>query len=200
MNHLNNSMYDLIEVLLKEQFSEEVYTIAKDLLYQGPSTIVDIIKRLGVDFLAVRNTLIILLQNKLLKYEEIIRKDSKETVYEIDIPSVLNLLRFPKVLYYISQIFGENAVFIFEEFMQFGILSAGQCIEQIIFKLQAIKKINPTYVNNIKSVFLKLVEENFITQVMNLKTQELHNKDKKDKKDKNKNQKSIFHNLYIILF
>lgn len=186
MNHLNNSIYELIEVIIKEQFSEDVYIIAKDLVYQGPSSLIDLMKRLSLDFLSIRNALIILLQNKLIKFEELIRKDSKETVYEIDIPNVLNILRFPKILYFINELFGENSVLIFEEFMQFGILSAGQCIEQIVFKLQSVKTINNSYVNNVKSVFLKLVEENYLTQVIKIKSQEL----KSDKSTKNKINKS----------
>jgi len=189
MNHLNNSIYELIEIILKEQFSEDVSNIAKELLYQGPSSIVDLMKRLSLDFLSIRNALIILLQNKLIKFEELIRKDSKDIVYEIEIPNILNILRFPKILYHISQLFGENSVLIFEEFMQFGILSAGQCIEQIIFKLQNVKKINNSYINNIKSVFLKLVEENYLTQVINLKSQELK---KSGKEPKTKNSKCIY--------
>lgn len=189
MSHLNNSIYELIEIILKEQFSEEVFNIAKELLYQGPSSIIDLMKRLSLDFLSIRNALIILLQNKLIKFEELIRKDSKDIVYEIEIPNVLNILRFPKILYHISQLFGENSILIFEEFMQFGILSAGQCIEQIVFKLQSVKKINNSYINNIKSVFLKLVEENYLTQVINLKSQELK---KSGKEAKTKNSKGIY--------
>jgi len=189
MNHLSNSIYELIEIILKEQFPEDVSLIAKELLNQGPSSIMNLTKKLSLDFLTVRNSLIILLQNKLIKFDEIIRKDLKEIVYEIEISNVLNILRFPKILYYISLIFGENAVLIFEEFMQFGILNAGQCIEQLVFKLQAVKNINNTYINNIKRVFLNLVEESYLIQVINIKNQELK---KKEKGTKGKNTKGIF--------
>jgi len=182
MNHTNNSIYELIEVIIKEQFSEDVFNIAKDLLYQGPSSIIDLMKRLSLDFLSIRNSLIILLQNKLIKFDELIRKDAKEIIYEIEIANVLNILRFPKILYFINQLYGENSALIFEEFMQYGILSAGQCVEQIVFKLQSVKNINITYINNIKSVFLKLVEENYLTQVLHVKSREL----KIDKGDKSK--------------
>ena len=186
MNHLNNSIYELIEVIIKEQFSEEVFNIAKDLLYQGPSSMIDLMKRLSLDFLSIRNALIILLQNKLIKFEELIRKDAKDIVYVIEIHNVLNILRFPKIIFFINQLFGENSVLIFEEFMQFGILSAGQCVEQIVFKLQSVKNINNSYVNNIKSVFLKLVEENYLTQVLIIKSQELKNTNKSAKNKNNK--------------
>lgn len=196
MNQSNNSIYELIEVILKEQFSEDVFNIAKDLLNQGPSSVIDLMKRLSLDFLSVRNALIILLQNKLIKFEELIRKDAKEIIYEIEISNVLNILRFPKILYFINQLHGENSALIFEEFMQFGILSAGQCVEQIVFKLQSVKKINSSYVNNIKSVFLKLVEENYLTQSLKIKSQELKIKDSKGVK--NKNNKGI--KIFIMLF
>ena len=193
MSHLNNCIYELIEIILKEQFSEETFLIAKDIMNQGPSTIVDIMKRLSLDFLSVRNSLIILLQNTLIKYDEVIRKTSKEIIYEIEIYNILNILRFPKALYFINQIYGENAVLIFEEFMQFGILSAGQCLEQIVFKLQTYKKINSTFINNIKSVFIKMVEENYITQVNKLKNVELKKNQKGiNKKGKKSKKKIIF--------
>ena len=58
------SIYSLVELILKDLFCKEVSEIGKDLLYNGISTIPEIQKRLKMTFENVKNVLIILLQNK----------------------------------------------------------------------------------------------------------------------------------------
>ena len=55
-------------------------------------------KRQKLDFVSVRNLLIILMQNKLVSYEEVFEKKLKneeitEFIYELDIENILMKLR-----------------------------------------------------------------------------------------------------------
>jgi len=186
--HYNNNIYELIEILLEEHFGKEVTKLGLCLLSNGPLSIQEIKKILSYDFVRTRNALIILMQNKLVNYEEIKRKESIENVYEFDIESALNYLRFPKILYVINHKFDTNAVLIFEEFMQFGILSANQIFEQVTYKLEQNGRVTASTTNNIKIRFLKLIEEGFITQCNKKKNNEL--KVQTDKGDANKNKDS----------
>lgn len=81
------------------------------------------------------------MQNKLCSSTELIKKDTKVIGYEILIDNVLNILFFPKILYLGKNKFGEYATMIFEEFMQFGILSSLQVFEQVKNKIEKNEKI-----------------------------------------------------------
>lgn len=181
--HYSNNIYELIELLLEEQFGKQVSTLGTILLNNGPSSILELCKLTSWDYVEVRNILIILMQNKLLFFQEVSRKEILETIYELDVENVLNFLRYPKILYFINHQHDLNAMMIFEEFMQFGILSAGQVIEQVKDKLEQNGTANPSSINNIKIKFLQLIENNYVIQCSKKKTKELREESLKKKKD-----------------
>ena len=146
----SEEIYDLVELILNEQFSKEVSDIGRDLLYNGVSSIPEIQSRLRLSFDNVKNVLIILMQNKLCSSTELIKKDTKVIGYEIIIENVLNILLFPKILYIGKNKFGEYGTMIFEEFMQFGILSSIQVFEQVKNKIEKTRKFNNAMMNKIK--------------------------------------------------
>lgn len=182
MNNINynNNIYELIEIIIEENFGKDVTNVGICLLSNGPLGIIEIRKYLSYDYIRVRNALIILMQNKLVNYEEIKRKEQIENVYEFDVENCLNFLRFPKILYLINNKFDSNAVMIFEEFMQFGILSANQILEQVSYKLAQLGSVNTATTNVIKLRFLKLIEEGFITQCNKKKNSELKSLNEKN--------------------
>jgi hypothetical protein len=187
--HYNNNIYELIEILVEEHFGKEVTKVGLCLLSNGPMNIQEIKKILNYDFIRTRNALIILMQNRLVNYEEIKKKEIIENVYEFDVESALNYLRFPKILYLINHKFDSNAVMIFEEFMQFGILSANQISEQVTYKLEQIGRVSASTTNNIKIRFLKLIEEGFITQCNKKKINELKSRSDKANPEMNTDSK-----------
>ena len=160
------SIYSLVELILKDLFSKEVSEIGKDLLYNGVSTIPEIQKRLKMTFENVKNVLIILLQNKLCSCSELTRNNVKVIGYELEVDNVIHTLLFPKMLLMVNDKYGENGVMIFEEFMQFGILSAFQVFEQVKnrIEMEGKRKINESNMNKIKLTFIKLIESNWIIQ------------------------------------
>jgi hypothetical protein len=166
----NNNIYDLCNIILEDQFPEEVAKLSKELLALGPSSLLELIKKLGSDFMTIRNALIILIQNKIVRFQEVQRKDNREFVYEIEVEAILNILRYPKILYHISQKFGEHGILIFQEFMQYGVLSFSQCIEQIRYQKP---KANANYMNSLKSSFLMFVQNNFLIQAAKIKNEEV---------------------------
>jgi len=92
------SLYELIELLLEETYSKDIKALGSDLCNFGASTIQEIMKRQKLDFVSVRNLLIILMQNKLVSYEEVFKKKLKneeitEFIYELDIENILMKLR-----------------------------------------------------------------------------------------------------------
>jgi hypothetical protein len=180
--HYSENIYELVELILDEQFGKTVSLVGIALLNNGPSSILELMKLLSFDFAEVRDALIILLQNKLVLFQEASRKESLEIIYELDVDTFLNYLRFPKILYFINHHHDENAMLIFEEFMQFGILSAGQVFEQVKDKLSQEGKDNPSAVNNMKLKFLQLIESGYLTQCSHKKPQELSEKKKKEDK------------------
>ena len=133
-----------------------------------------------------------------------IKKDTKVIGYEIIIENVLNILLFPKILYIGKNKFGEYGTMIFEEFMQFGILSSIQVFEQVKNKIEKTRKFNNAMMNKIKVTFINLIESNYIVQAQKVtnalkeRTREIVNrnltkpkrnnksKDNEDKKSKSK--------------
>jgi hypothetical protein len=184
----NTNTYQLAELILEEHFSKEVKDTATDLLNNGASSILEISKRTNYDFQSVRNSLIILLQNKLTTFEEVKKKDFIEFQYSINLEHVLNFIRFPKILYFINSKFGENAVLICEEIMQFGILSANQCIEQVQFKLKQAEKSSVIVLNSVKVTFVQLIESGYLVHAYktrndkNVKNSEVFNSPHKKSK------------------
>jgi transcription initiation factor IIE alpha subunit len=170
--HQNKFLDDLIDIIVEEQFSREVAEVAKIILENGPSTIKNIKSKLSNNFFDARNGLIILLQNKFANYHEDQNKMPTEIVYNLEIENILNVLRYPKILYFINLRFGETAVMILEEFMQFGILSAGQLIEQVAEKIESTSNSNTTNKNSFRTLFLTLIEESYIVQSNKLKFKE----------------------------
>ena len=195
----SEEIYDLVELILNEQFSKEVSDIGKDLLYNGVSSIPEIQSRLRLSFDSVKNVLIILMQNKLCSSTELIKKDTKVIGYEIIIENVLNILLFPKILYIGKNKFGEYGTMIFEEFMQFGILSSIQVFEQVKNKIEKTRKFNNAMMNKIKVTFINLIESNYIVQAQKVtnalkeRTREIVNrnltKPKRNKKSKDNEDK-----------
>ena len=189
-------VYDLINIILKEIYSKEISNLAIDLLINGPSTLLEIQSRLKLSFENIKNYLIIMLQNNLIQKKQITRNDVNYTSYEIKPEQILNILFFPRSLNFIEKKYGENARLIFEQFIEFGVLTLKQIIEQI----QNIQK-NGNNLDIIKSnvldIFIKLYSDNLITyaerppEESNLGTNNLidSKKRKRDKSEKEKRQK-----------
>jgi hypothetical protein len=176
MNNYNNNINELCQIILEDQFPKEVSSVALEMLTMGPSSIQELAKKINFDFLSIRNAIIILIQTKLTTFQDFKRKDTREFLYELDIESILNILRYPKILYFINQKYGPNSVMIFEEFMQYGILSFHQCIEQIKYKL------NKNNLNNqLRCLFITLIENNYLIQTNKLKNEEVYPKGNKRK-------------------
>ena len=72
-----------------------------------------------------------MLQNNLIQKKQITRNDVNYTSYEIKPEQILNILFFPRSLNFIEKKYGENARLIFEQFIEFGVLTLKQIIEQI---------------------------------------------------------------------
>jgi len=177
-------VFELVEIILSERYSKEIIEIAKDLLKNGLSTIPEIKGRLKLSFENIRNILIILLQNKLINCQEIFRNEIKYIGYEINIENILNILLYPRLCIFAKEKFGDFGLYIFEEFMNFGILNSPQLIEQIKNKINSNNK-NTKDNNNlnvkIKTVLINLIEKNYIVQAKN---NNINNK--YDKKNNNK--------------
>jgi len=191
-------VYDLVIIILNEQFSKEISDLGKDLCYNGISTIPEIMMRMKLSFENVRNLLIILLQNKLVSTKEIIKNEKNVIAYEIVIDNVLNILLFPKILSYINKKFGEYSELIFEQFMQFGILSSFQIREQVKLLLSKTKPVNKIILDKITNSLIILIENNYIIQAKKLafdnKANRINfeNKIKRSKKTKNDKEKEKF--------
>ena len=154
-------IYDLVQILLKDIYSKEISELAIDLLKNGASPLIEIQKRLKLSFENIKNDLIIMLQNNLIKKADIKRNDTKFIAYELNLEQILNMLFFPRCLNFIEKKYGEDARLIFEQFMEFGVLTLKQIIEQI----QNIKN-NGDNLEQIKSsvldIFIKLNNDNLI--------------------------------------
>ena len=191
-------VYDLVIIILNEQFSKEISDLGKDLCYNGISTIPEIMMRMKLSFENVRNLLIILLQNKLVSTKEIIKNENNVIAYEIVIDNVLNILLFPKILSYINKKFGEYSELIFEQFMQFGILSSFQIREQVKLLLSKTKPVNKIILDKITNSLIILIENNYIIQAKKLAYENkanrinFENKIKRSKKTKNDKEKEKF--------
>ena len=154
-------IYNLVQILLKDIYSKEISDLAIDLLKNGASSLIEIQKRLKLSFENIKNDLIIMLQNNLINKKDIKRNDTKFISYELKLEQILNILFFPRSLNFIEKKYGENARLIFEQFIEFGVLTLKQIIEQI----QNIKK-NGNNLEQIKSsvldIFIKLYNDNLV--------------------------------------
>ena len=155
-------IFELYKIILKELYSKDISDLAIDLLMNGKSTLFEIQSRLKLSFENIKNYLIIMLQNNLIQKKQITRNDVNYTSYEIKPEQILNILFFPRSLNFIEKKYGENARLIFEQFIEFGVLTLKQIIEQI----QNIQK-NGNNLDIIKSnvldIFIKLYSDNLIT-------------------------------------
>ena len=186
-------IFELYKIILKELYSKDISDLAIDLLMNGKSTLFEIQSRLKLSFENIKNYLIIMLQNNLIQKKQITRNDVNCTSYEIKPEQILNILFFPRSLNFIEKKYGENARLIFEQFIEFGVLTLKQIIEQI----QNIQK-NGNNLDIIKSnvldIFIKLYSDNLITyaerpsEESNLGTNNLIDS-KKRKREKSEKEK-----------
>jgi hypothetical protein len=162
-NYFTNTeeVYDLIKMILTEIYSKEISDLGMDLLYNGASSILEIQSRLRLSFENIRNYLIIMLQNNLIQKKTLIRNEVKFISYELKFEQILNILLFPRTLNFIEKKYGDYGRMIFEQFINFGVLTLQQVVEQIqndqkngnnfdLVKAQVIE------------VFIKLYEDNLI--------------------------------------
>lgn len=186
ISELSNTeeIFELMEIILKEQYSKDISDIGRDLLFNGASTIPEIESRLKLSFESIKNALIVLLQNKLAVSVEITRKETLIIGYELIPDNVLAILQYPKILDLVNQKFGEFAVMIFEEIMSCGILTAKQVFEQVELKME-VKKKAKTAINKMKLMFISLIENNYIVQAAKVKGNERHLKENVEKNKRN---------------
>ena len=162
-NYFSNTeeVYDLIKMILKEIYSKEISDLGMDLLNNGSSTLFEIQSRLRLSFENIRNYLIIMLQNNLIQKKSIARNNGFFTTYELKFEQILNILLFPRTLNFIEKKYGDYGRMIFEQFINFGVLTLHQVVEQI----QNDQK-NGNNLDSIKyqvvEIFLQLYEDNLI--------------------------------------
>ena len=162
-NYFSNTeeVYDLIKMILKELYSKEISDLGMDLLYNGASTLLEIQSRLRLSFENIRNYLIIMLQNNLIQKKSLSRNSGKFISYELKFDQILNILLFPRTLNFIEKKYGDYGRRIFEQFINFGVLTLIQVVEQI----QNDQK-NGNNSDLVKSqvveLFIKLYEDNLI--------------------------------------
>lgn len=177
----NSSLYDLVGLILEENFgNNDVTKVGKDLFSSGAQTISELLKRTKMDYVSIRNALIILIQNKLVSFEEKRRKElpnmsniqieeGKEIFYHFMTENCLMRLKFPKILYNIKVLYGEIGQLIFEEFIMFGVMNSNQCVEAVNDKIGTGRK---TDLNNIRITFVKMIESNYLIQCTKIKFKE----------------------------
>jgi transcription initiation factor IIE alpha subunit len=162
-NYFSNTeeVYDLIKMILKELYSKEISDLGMDLLYNGASTLFEIQSRLRLSFENIRNYLIIMLQNNLIQKKSLSRNSGKFISYELKFDQILNILLFPRTLNFIEKKYGDYGRRIFEQFINFGVLTLLQVVEQI----QNDQK-NGNNFDLVKAqvveLFIKLYEDNLI--------------------------------------
>ena len=182
-------IYNLVQILLRDIYSKEISDLAIDLLKNGASSLIEIQKRLKLSFENIKNDLIIMLQNNLINKKDIKRNDTKFISYELKLEQILNILFFPRSLNFIEKKYGENARLIFEQFIEFGVLTLKQIIEQI----QNIKK-NGNNLEQIKSsvldIFIKLYNDNLVSCTETPSNQENYYKINNSETKKRKREKS----------
>ena len=129
-NYFSNTeeVFDLVKMILKELYSKEISDLGMDLLYNGPSTLFEIQTRLRLSFENIRNYLIIMLQNNLVQKKS---NEGKFISYEFKLEQILNILLFPRTLNFIEKKYGNYGRMIFEQFINFGVLTLHQVVEQI---------------------------------------------------------------------
>ena len=154
-NYFSNTeeVYDLIKMLLQEIYSKEISDVGMFILLNGNSTLFEIQSKLKLSFENVRNYLIIMLQNNLIKKKALLKNESKSTSYELKIEQFLNILFFPRTLNFIENKYGIFGKMIFEQFIEFGVLT----LEQIIDQIQKENK-NDNGKNNIEPIKSKIIE------------------------------------------
>ena len=145
-------VYDLIKIILQEMYSKEISDVGMFLLYNGSSALFEIQSRLKFSFENVRNYLIIMLQNNIIK-KSFSKNESKYTSYELKIEQFLNILLFPRTINFIENKYGIYGKMIFEQFIGFGVLT----LEQIVDQIQREKK-KENGKNNTESIKTKIVE------------------------------------------
>ena len=156
-------IYNLAKMLLTEIYSKEISDIGLDLLYNGPSSLMDIQSRLKISFESIRNYLIIMLQNNVIKKSNNSTNNSKSPSYELNTEQILNILLFPRTLNFIEKKYGTYAKMIFEQFIEFGVLTLEQIVEQIQNEKKNGIGNNSEFIKaEIIELFIKLYEENII--------------------------------------
>ena len=193
-------VYDLINIILKEIYSKEISNLAIDLLINGPSTLLEIQSRLKLSFEMVKNYLIIMLQNNLIKKKQIKRNENKIISYEFNTDQILNILFFPRILNNVQKKYGDYALMIFEQFIEFGVLTMKQIVEQIQNIQKNGNNLEQIKVNVIDS-FIKLYndnlinyseepsdEENYFTNKIDINDNLISNKEETKKRKRSKNE------------
>ena len=182
-------IYDLVQNLLKSLYSKEISDLAIYLLKNGASTLYEIQSGLKLSFENVKNYLIIMLQNNLIEKVQVTRNDTKMISYEIKLEQILNILFYPRTLNFIEKKYGEDARLIFEQFIEFGVLTLKQLIEQI----QNIQR-NGNNLDKIKTtildIFIKLYSDNLICYAEKPKEEENYYKLSFSESKKRKREKS----------
>ena len=164
-NYFSNTeeIFNLTKMLLTEIYSKEMSDVGLDLLYNGPSSLLDIQSRLKLSFEDIRNYLIIMLQNNVIKKSNISPYDSKSTSYELNTGQILNILLFPRTLNFIEKKYGTYAKMIFEQFIEYGVLTLEQIVEQIQNeKKNGMGNNSELIKSEIILLFIKLYEDNIV--------------------------------------
>lgn len=162
---MTENLTNLILFLVEEAYSSTASAICEFLIENGEATLMEIVKTTKKEFTVVRDCLIVLIQNKLVKPILTKKKEVFDYNYIVDKENCLNIIRHPKYLVYVNTHFGKLCKNIVEEMLVNGVMTCSQVIELIENKTDIS---SVTFLNQIRKDFLNLVVNNILVQVENI--------------------------------
>lgn len=167
---MNSVIYSLADNLLREQLDANSVLIANVLLNNGSSTIYEVIEESKLSFNDVKNSLVVLLQHKLISFVDV--KDTtgavQKTVYSINLQQILFRLKLPIVLSLVDNLFGPNGVAIVQTFASLGVLSAFDCIDQVIARSE-----NKIAEGLLEKILISLIKKGFLIETSEVKVEKV---------------------------
>ncbi|KAG8237751.1 hypothetical protein J437_LFUL014294, partial [Ladona fulva] len=151
----------LISSILLEHYGEAAERVGRDLFRWGPKSLREISSTTGMHIERVKETLCLLIQFNLVTFSP--GKSPNKADYTLIAERVLLLLRYPRYLYQVKTLYGNEEEALVEELLQHGQKTASEALLSVAKKLNEAMEGNKCIcVVTLKDKFLSLVRNRFI--------------------------------------
>ncbi|XP_014218595.1 DNA-directed RNA polymerase III subunit RPC3 [Copidosoma floridanum] len=156
----------LCECLLHEHFGSIVTEVAAELFKHGTRTLSQITSSVKIPSVKIKEAMCVLVKFGFVMYEP----TDRGLIYTLETDKIVTILRYPKYMYHVKLIIGDEAEMMLEEVLKSGYESASQIIVKTYQRLEHLPPERRATVPVLKEKFELLLQHQYLLRSLSSET------------------------------